>query len=141
LKKGILSALNPFVLVVPSKQFSNHHNKPYTRVGFDECNFCKQKGHWKAQCSKLRQQNQAWKHDSQSQSNSHRPPQGYKPPHHSTATVASSGSITDPRTLAEQFQKFLSLQLQAMPASSFIGQLPHSSSGMLHSEWVSDSGA
>jgi hypothetical protein len=43
--------------------------------------------------------------------------------------------------LAEQFQNFLSLQLQAMSASSFIGQLPHSSSSMSHSEWVLDSGA
>jgi hypothetical protein len=60
-EKGILSASNPSVLVVPSKPFSNHQNKPYTRVGFDECSFCKQKGHWKAQCPKLRQQNQAWK--------------------------------------------------------------------------------
>jgi hypothetical protein len=43
--------------------------------------------------------------------------------------------------LAEQFQKFLSLQPQAMSTSSSIGQLPHSSSGMSHSEWVLDSGA
>ncbi|XP_061969951.1 uncharacterized protein LOC133692820 [Populus nigra] len=74
--------------------------------------------HWKAQCPKLRQQNQAWKSSSQSQSNAHRPPQGYKPPHHNTAAVASPGSITDPNTLAKQFQKFLSLQPQAMSASS-----------------------
>jgi len=43
--------------------------------------------------------------------------------------------------VAEQFQKFLSLQLQAISASSSIYQLPHSSSGMSHSEWVLDSGA
>jgi hypothetical protein len=89
----------------------------------------------------LRHRNQAWKSDSQSQSNAHRPPQGYKPPHHNTAAVASLGSITDPNTLAEQFQKFLSLQPQAMSASSFIGQLPHRCSGMSHSEWVLDSDA
>jgi len=65
-EKEILSASNPFVLVVPSKPFFNHQNKPYTKVGFDECSFCKQKGHWKTQCSKLRQQNQAWKPGSQS---------------------------------------------------------------------------
>jgi hypothetical protein len=47
-EKGILFASNPFVLAVPSKPFFNHQNKPYTRVGFDECSFCKQKGHWKA---------------------------------------------------------------------------------------------
>jgi hypothetical protein len=28
-KKGILSASNPSLLAVPSKQFSNHHHKPY----------------------------------------------------------------------------------------------------------------
>jgi hypothetical protein len=47
-KKKILSALNPFVIVVPSKPLFNHQNKPYTRVAFDECNFYKQKDHWKA---------------------------------------------------------------------------------------------
>jgi len=87
----------------------------------------------------LRHQNQAWKSSSQSQSNAHRPPQGYKPPHHNAAAVASPCSITDPNTLAEQFQKFLSLQPQAMFVSSSIGQLSHSSLGMSHSEWVLDS--
>jgi hypothetical protein len=138
-KKGILFALNPSVLAVPSKPFSNHQNKSYPRVGFDECSFCKQKDHWKAQCPKLRYQNQAWKSGSQSQSNAYRPPQGYKPPHHNTAAVASPGSITNPNTLAKQFQKFLSLQPQAMSIFSSIGQLPHSSSGMSHFEWVLDS--
>jgi len=33
------------------------------------------------------------------------------------------------------------LQPQATSASSSIGRLPHSSSGMSHSEWVLDSGA
>ena len=46
-KKGILSTLNPSVLVVPSKLPPNSQKKTYTRVAFDECNFCKQKGHWK----------------------------------------------------------------------------------------------
>ena len=80
-EKGIFPASNPSVLAIPSKSFSNHQNKSYTRVDFDECNLCKQKGYWKTQCPKLRHQNQAWKSDSQSQSNAHRPPQGYKPPH------------------------------------------------------------
>ena len=60
-EKGILSASNPSVLSVHSKPFFNHQNKSYTKVGFDECSFCKQKGHWKAQCPKLRYQNQVWK--------------------------------------------------------------------------------
>jgi len=89
----------------------------------------------------LRQHNQAWKPNSQLQSNAHRPPQGYKPPHHNTAAVAFLSSITDPSTLAEQFQQFLSLQPQTMFASSSIGQLPHSSSSISNSEWVLDSGA
>ena len=89
----------------------------------------------------MRQQNQAWKLSSQSQSNAHRPPHGYKPPHHNTAGVASSGSIIDPSTLTEQFQKFLFLQPQSMSSSPFVGQLPHSSSGMSYSEWVLDYGA
>ena len=129
------------MLAVLSKPLSNSQNKPYTRVAFDECSFCKQKGHWKAQCPKLRQQNQAWKPGNQSQSNAHRPPQGYKPPQPNTAAVASSDPFTDHGTLAEQFQKFLSLQPHAMSASSSVGQLPHSSSGMSHSVWVLDSGA
>jgi len=47
-EKEILSASNPSVLAVHSKSFSNHQNKSYTKVGFDECSFYKQKGHWKA---------------------------------------------------------------------------------------------
>ena len=58
-EKRILSPSNPYVLAVPPKPFSNNQNKPYTRAAFDECSFCKQKGHWKAQCPKLRQQNQS----------------------------------------------------------------------------------
>ena len=40
-KKGILSTLNPFVLVVPSKPSSNDQNRTSTRAAFDECSFCK----------------------------------------------------------------------------------------------------
>jgi hypothetical protein len=49
----------------------------------------------------LRQQKQVWKPDNQSQSNAHTPPEGYKSPHHNTATIVSSGFVTDPTTLAE----------------------------------------
>ena len=47
-KKGILSTPNPFMLAVPSKSSSNNQNMTYTWVAFDECSFCKKKGHWKA---------------------------------------------------------------------------------------------
>jgi hypothetical protein len=40
-EKGILSAFSSFILAVSSKSFSNHQNKPYIRVAFDECSFCK----------------------------------------------------------------------------------------------------
>ena len=53
------------------------------------------------QCPNLRQQNQVWKSGSQSQSNAHTPPNGYKPPHHNTAAGVSSGSITDSSTQVE----------------------------------------
>jgi hypothetical protein len=35
-KKRIIFASNLSILVVPSKSFSNHQNKPYTRVVFDD---------------------------------------------------------------------------------------------------------
>lgn len=47
----VISSLS--VLVVPSKPFLNNRTKPLAQVSFDECNFCKQKGHWKAWCPKL----------------------------------------------------------------------------------------
>ena len=56
-EKGILSALNPYVLVVPSKSPPKSQNSTYTWVVFDECSFCKKKVHWKTQCSKLRNKN------------------------------------------------------------------------------------
>jgi len=40
-EKGILSTLNSSALAIPFKSFSNHQNKPYTRVVFDESNFYK----------------------------------------------------------------------------------------------------
>ena len=50
-EKGIIST-------VPSKPSFNNQNRTSTRVAFDECSFCKHKGHWKVQCPKLRNQNQ-----------------------------------------------------------------------------------
>ncbi|KAI9176462.1 hypothetical protein LWI28_003129 [Acer negundo] len=50
---GILPAPNPSSLAVSSKPPSNFENKRYSKVGIDECSFCKQKGHWKTQYPKL----------------------------------------------------------------------------------------
>jgi hypothetical protein len=55
----VLSTSNHHVLTIHSKSFFNNQNKFYTRVAFDECSFCKEKGHWNAQCPILRQHNQA----------------------------------------------------------------------------------
>ena len=44
--KGILP--NPSIFAVPF-----HKGKSQGKVGYDECSFCKQRGHWKAQCPKL----------------------------------------------------------------------------------------
>ncbi|KAL5734501.1 hypothetical protein ACOSP7_032362 [Xanthoceras sorbifolium] len=43
--KGILLIPTQSVLAVPSRPHASYENKPYLRVGFDECSFCKQKGH------------------------------------------------------------------------------------------------
>ncbi|XP_039127005.1 uncharacterized protein LOC120263182 [Dioscorea cayenensis subsp. rotundata] len=48
--KGILSSPYSSVFVVPPRLPSNNQSKPQTKIRYDECIFCKQKGHWKAQC-------------------------------------------------------------------------------------------
>jgi hypothetical protein len=92
------------------------------------------------QHNQSQQQSQAWKPGNQLQSNARRPPQDYKPPQSNTIIVVSSGPIIDHSTLTEQLYKFLPLQPHAM-SFFFIGQLPHSSSGMSHSKWIMNSGA
>ena len=39
--------MNPSILAIPFKSFSNHQNKPYTKMAFEKYNLYKQKGHWK----------------------------------------------------------------------------------------------
>ncbi|XP_057426618.1 uncharacterized protein LOC130720053 [Lotus japonicus] len=64
--KGILPSPNSYVLDVPPFKGKSHG-----KVGLDEGSFCKQKGHWKAQCPKLMnksqqtQQSSQWKPQSQ----------------------------------------------------------------------------
>ncbi|XP_062110328.1 uncharacterized protein LOC133822116 [Humulus lupulus] len=156
--KGILPAPSPSVLVVPPRHFTHHENKPHTKVGVDECSFCKQKCHWKAQCPKLvnratQQQrhqlrppqfgNQPPHYGSQPQFGNHSQPRPYRPPQfNAAATVPPSDSYdfgassSNPAlaALSEQFQKFLTMQPHAMSASSSVGQPPTSSSGSAVSE-------
>ena len=58
-QKGILFAPTPYVLVVPFKPPPTSKKKTYTWVAFDECSFCKKKGHWKVQCPKLGNHNKS----------------------------------------------------------------------------------
>ena len=53
-EKDIISIFNHYMLVVLFKSLSNNQNKHYPRVTFNKFSFCKQKGHCKAQCPKLR---------------------------------------------------------------------------------------
>ena len=46
-EKGNNSNPNPSMLVVPSKSSSNNQHRTSTRATFNECSFCKHKGHWK----------------------------------------------------------------------------------------------
>ncbi|KAH7571721.1 hypothetical protein JRO89_XS04G0125500 [Xanthoceras sorbifolium] len=131
------------VLAVPSRPHASYENKPYSRVGFDECSFCKQKGHWKSQCPKLSNRAQ----QSQQQKYQFKPPQSvnqsqprtYRPPQFNTAAIVPSpdsigfGSPSSTPTLAslsEQLQKLIAAQSHAMSVSSSIGQSPPSTSGV-----------
>lgn len=51
--KGILPTPNPSIFVAYFRPFAHYGNKTYAKVGFDDCSFCKQKVHWKAQYPKL----------------------------------------------------------------------------------------
>ncbi|KAL5750900.1 hypothetical protein ACOSP7_025503 [Xanthoceras sorbifolium] len=140
--KGILPIPTQSVLAVPSRPHASYENKPYSRVGFDECSFCKQKGHWKSQCPKLGNRAQ----QSQQQKYQFKPPQSvnqsqprtYRPPQFNTAAFVPSpdsigfGSPSSTPTLAslsEQLQKLIAAQSHAMSVSSPIGQSPPSTSG------------
>lgn len=48
--KGLLPLPCYAVLAAP---ISSLINRPPTRMPFDECSFCHQRGHWKSQCPKF----------------------------------------------------------------------------------------
>ena len=99
-EKGII--LNPpFVFAAPF-----HKGKPQGRagIGSDECAFCKEKGHWKAQCPKLLKANRT---------NFMAPSSNVVSP--TAPTMVGTSQASD---LVAQFQKFLSSQPHVMFASS-----------------------
>ncbi|XP_062103204.1 uncharacterized protein LOC133814230 [Humulus lupulus] len=97
----------------PHRPASNNQHKTQANVGYDECSFCKQKGHWKAQCPKLLNRAQSpnqsphWKSGNQP----HRPLHSMSSNMEAIVPPADSGSTpsTSIDTLTEQFQKFIAL--------------------------------
>ena len=142
--KGILAVPNHSVLAVPSRSYSSNQNQNRSfqkRTNSDECNFCKQKGHWKAQCPKLLNQSPV----SSQQQRNHKPPQ-----HSNTAALVPEVALPlNPNMVAfaDQFQKFLSTQAQshqppyAMSTTSSTGLSSSGPSGITASLWILDSGA
>jgi hypothetical protein len=116
-EKGILSN-PPSVFAAPF-----HNGKPRGRaeIGIDECAFCKEKGHWKAQCPKLLRASRT----------------NFKAPSSNVASHFPYQTTSQASDLIEQFQKFLSTQPHAMSASSVKGlTLPNSSvTEIQESDW------
>ncbi|XP_074566109.1 uncharacterized protein LOC141822675 isoform X1 [Curcuma longa] len=118
--KGILPA-HQSVFAAPFNK-----NKSQGRVGHDECSYCKEKGHWKAQCPKLLKSQKHFNQFNQ---------KNFKAPSSNIVAAPGTGHPSTPETtsqvvdLAEQFQKFLATQSHAMSASSLKGLHSSSSSG------------
>ncbi|KAK2397651.1 hypothetical protein QL285_059206 [Trifolium repens] len=125
------------ILPNPPSGFASpfHKGKPQGRaaIGFDECSFCRGKGHWKAQCPKLLKASKT----------NLRSPSSNVADIASTMVGSSIGHIYSPEStsqtsdLVEQFQKFLSTQPRAMSASSVKGlTLPNSSGSTIQeADW------
>ncbi|XP_019416336.1 PREDICTED: uncharacterized protein LOC109327614 [Lupinus angustifolius] len=129
--KGILPS--PSVFAAPVVK-----GKSQGRVNYDECSFCKEKGHWKAQCPKLLKKEQPY------QPPQWRPPQSkYRNFQHTSqsSNVAAATAVSPSATpgmvhsgsnmsdLVEQFQKFLASQPNAMSVSPNVGLSSAGSSG------------
>lgn len=143
-------------MATPTRPPFNNQQRNTSKVSFDECSFCKKKGHWKAQCPKLLNKGgtilphaphqQEWRQPSpqpQWRPGGHPQQRGYSP--NTAAVVPDSQTSSDPNlaALAEQLQKFLVTQPSpyAMSTPSSVGLSPHHPSGMSTSLWVLDSGA
>ena len=137
--KGILPIPSPTVMAVPPYRYpAQNQNKSRPRVGFDECSFCKKKGHWKSQCPELMGRN------SSMQSGHPRQPHRFSPQVSTAAVVPLSQSTPETATLAsitEQLQKLLDVKSHAMSVSSSIGQSIDNESGINPTTWILDSGA
>lgn len=133
--RGILPSPTSSMFASFHSSPSTNKNRVQTKVCFDECSFCKQKGHWKAQCPKLLNR-------AQPSTSSHHWKSGNPPQRQSQSFSSKVAAIVPPvdreipsntliTTLAEQFQKFLASQPHAMFASSPIGFLSNNTSGIL----------
>lgn len=95
-----------------------HKGKPQGRVGFDidECAFCKEKGHWKAQCPKLLKASK--KNFKSLSSNVVAAPTTIGSGFDHVYPSETTSQIDD---IAEKLQKLLATQSCAMSASSIKG--------------------
>ena len=126
-------------------------------VAFDECAFCKQKNHWKAQCplllNKVKQpqsgQQQKYGQQKSPSRSSGAPPWSSRPPQFAAAAPSVDvesvstmpPSALDPQVF-EQFRQFFVSNPTAMSASmSHSGSVSSSTSGIPSSLWILDSGA
>ncbi|KAM3302948.1 putative mitochondrial protein like [Capsicum chacoense] len=127
------------------------------KVAFDECAFCKQKNHWKAQCplllNKVKQpqsgQQQKYGQQKSPSRSSGAPPWSSRPPQFAAAAPSVDvesvstmpPSALDPQVF-EQFRQFFVSNPTAMSASmSHSGSVSSSTSGIPSSLWILDSGA
>lgn len=130
--KGVLST-PPSVFAAPF-----HKGKPQCRVGFgiDECVFCKEKGHWKAQYSRLKASKKIFKSPSSNVVVAAPTTIGSGSDH-----VYPSETTSQIFDIAEQLQKLLATQSRAMSASFIKGLKSFYLSGIYPSMWILDSGA
>ncbi|XP_039688543.1 uncharacterized protein [Medicago truncatula] len=135
--KGILSTPSSVFAVAPAQR-----GKPQGRVaiGNDECAFCKEKGHWKAQCPKLGRANRK-NFRGPSSNVVAAAPSASSTVGSSSSYAYSSDTASQISDITEQLQKLLSTQSHAMSASSPKGLNSSSVSGNSPSIWILDSGA
>ena len=137
------------VFAVPTNQ-----SRQAPRVGYDACAFCKQKGHWKANCplllNKGKKPQSGQNHKSGQQKFQPHPSWTPRPPQFAAAAAppADTDSVgnmpppaLDPKVF-ESFRQYLISNPTAMSASMPIsGPTSSAASGTPSSLWILDSGA
>ncbi|KAG8371600.1 hypothetical protein BUALT_Bualt13G0104800 [Buddleja alternifolia] len=152
--KGVHTASTSVLATSSSAPVFAAPTHQYKAFVIGNCNYCKEPGHWKAQCPELRKAS-SWKPPQSGQG--WKPPlsrsQGRKPSqqHHGGQQKpysGASGTSVSPNidSIADQFQKFLTFQqFQSNPQSYALSARSDSSPsigpGINSSSWILDSGA